>query len=141
MNKKRQIDFGWGKTKPIKIQKIKIDKFHITKAGDRTLTPAQKRNLKEEAGNRCSRCHKKFDSRLLEIHHKKSIASHKNKLIGVDLPVYSMGKKYIPKYDRHKSNLEVVCVYCHDKTKKKRKSKNKTNSLYGISYNPKSLFG
>jgi len=111
------------KVKPLKVNTPKIEKFHITKGGERTLTSAQRRNLKEEVGFRCQRCHKKYDARLLEIHHKKSIASHKNKLTGFDMPVYSIGKKYIPVYDRRKSNLEVVCVYCHDKTKKKRKKK------------------
>jgi len=50
--------------------------------------------------------------------------------MGFDAPIFSVGKKYIPKYDRHKSNLEVVCIYCHDKTKKK-KIKKKTNLIYG----------
>lgn len=82
MNRLGQIDFGLRKIKPLKIKKIKIDRFHVTKVGDRTLTPAQKRKVKEEAGFRCSVCHEKFDPRYLEVHHKKSIASHKNKIMG-----------------------------------------------------------
>ena len=121
-------NFGATKQKPIKVQKVKIDKFYMTKVGDRTLTPAKKRQLKEAVGFKCQRCNKKVHPRLLEIHHKKSVASHKNKM-GFDLPVYSIGKRYIPKYDRHKSNLEVVCVFCHDKTKKKPKKKK--SSIYG----------
>ncbi|MDO8516906.1 MAG: cytochrome c3 family protein [Nanoarchaeota archaeon] len=109
--------------KKIKPLKLKLDRFHVTKIGDRTLTPAQKRKLKEVVGYRCQKCHKEFDARYLQIHHKKSIASYKNKITGVDLPVYTLGRKHIPNYDRQKSKLEVVCLKCHDKTKKKRKKK------------------
>lgn len=122
------MDFYNFGTKPIKIKQPKIkppkiQKLYMTKAGDRTLTPAQKRKLKEATGYRCSICGKKFDGRLLEIHHKKGVAKHKNPM-GFDMPVMARGKKHIPVYDRRKSNLQVVCIYCHDKTKKKAKKKN-----------------
>ena len=118
------MDFGFEtKIKPVKLEPVRIPRLHITKAGDRTLTSAQKRKLKEAVGFKCQRCKKKYPERLLEIHHKKAIHKHKSPY-GIDVPVFSTGKKYIPKYDRHKSNLEVVCIYCHDKTKKqKRKPK------------------
>ncbi len=114
------FDFKMPKFKAPKVERLKVARLHMTKVGDRTSTSAQRRKLKEAVGFKCQRCGKKFDGRLLEIHHKKSIASHKNKLTGVDFPVYSLGKKIKPKYDR-KSNLEVVCIYCHDKTKKQKK--------------------
>ena len=106
-------------------------KLYVTKAGDRTLTPAQKRKLKEARGNRCEKCGKKFNPRYLEIHHKKGVAKHKNPS-GFDAPVMQFEKKYIPKYDRHKSNLQVICIECHDHTKKKKKKKKKVqNNLFG----------
>lgn len=114
------FDFKIPKERPIKIEKIKVPKVYVTKNGDRTLTSAQKRKLKEENGFRCQKCGEKYEARLLEVHHKKSISSHKDKF-GLSVPIYSWGKKYIPKYDRHKSNLEVVCYKCHDNTKKKRR--------------------
>ena len=95
--------------------------FYSTKSGDRTLTKAQKRKIKEEQGFKCAHCHKKKPARYLEIHHKKEISEHKSSL-GVDLPYFSLGKKIKPAYDK-KNNLEAVCIDCHDKTKKGRKKK------------------
>ena len=109
--------------KPIKLPKIKVDKIYTTKMGDRTLTTAQKRKIKEGQGCRCTKCGKKFPKWQLHVDHKKPIASYKNKLTGVDLPVYTFGKKYIPEYDRHKSNLDVLCIPCHNKKKQSRKNK------------------
>lgn len=107
--------------------------FYQTKAGDRTITPAQKRKIKEEQKFRCAKCGKKFHSRLLEIHHKKEVHKHKNSL-GVDIPVMTFGYKHKPKYDR-RENLEAVCVYCHDKTKKTKKPRKKQNSIGNININ------
>ena len=110
--------FNMPKIKPIKntrsknnlgMPSIKSMTYHTTRAGDRTLTPAQKRKVKEEQGFKCAKCGKKYDGRLLEVHHKKSISSHKSP-IGFDMPVYSLCKKIKPKSDR-RSNLEVVCIY------------------------------
>jgi len=39
--------FDLPKFKSVKINNIKVDKIHITRAGDRTLTPAQRRKLKK----------------------------------------------------------------------------------------------
>ena len=114
----------------LKLDLPKLERWHITRAGDRTLTPAQKRKIKEEQKFRCAKCRKKFDSRLLEVHHKKEVHKHKNKLTG-DLPMYSIGKKIKPKSDR-KSNLEAVCIYCHDKTKKKKKPKKRSNDILSL---------
>jgi 5-methylcytosine-specific restriction endonuclease McrA len=122
-----------GTPKKVKAPKIKLHRIYATRAGDRTLTSAQKRKIKEDQGFRCARCGKKTDARYLEVHHKKGVAKHKNP-IG-DLPVYSWGKKIKPKSDR-RSNLEAVCLKCHDKTKKKKK---KANNLLGI--NTRGLFG
>ena len=128
--------FNMPKVKAVKVAKnknilglpsIKDMTWHTTKVGDRTLTTAQRRKIKEEQGFKCARCGKKTPERLLEIHHKKSVASHKHPM-GWDMPVYSQGKKIKPKSDR-RSNLEAVCIYCHDKTKKKPKKK--THWLYG----------
>ena len=103
-------------------------KLYFTKAGDRTLTPAQKRKKKEKEGLKCKKCSKKFSFEdaqdYLQIHHKKSISSYKDKLTGVDIPIITLGKKYIPKYDRRRSNLEVLCLKCHKKiTKREYKRK------------------
>jgi len=117
--------------KKINLKPPKIEKMHITHAGERTLTAAQKRKLKEEVGYRCQICKKKYNPRFLEIHHKKGIAKHKSQL-GATLPIFSIGKKYKPKYER-KSNLQVVCITCHDKTKKKKKIKKKKDIL-GFSF-------
>ena len=89
-----------------------------TKAGDRTLTPVQKRKVKEEQGYKCAICKKKFHPRLLEIHHKKEVHKHKSKF-GVEMAVLSFGKKIKPHSDK-RSNLEAVCIHCHDKTKSKK---------------------
>jgi len=126
----RRMDFGF---KPYKLKlpkspKIKVERFHVTKVGDRTLTPARKRKIKENQGFRCAKCGKKTDPRYLEVHHKKEISKHKSPY-GVDIPIWSLGKKYKPKYDRD-SNLEAVCIKCHDKTKKK--GKKKTNTPYAF---------
>lgn len=115
---------------PFKISLPKINKnslrVYVTKVGDRTLTPSKKRKLKEAVGFRCQICGKKKPARYLEIHHKKGVAKHKDPY-GLDAPVMQVGKKYIPKYDRHKSNLQVICIDCHDKTKKKKVKKKKQN--------------
>lgn len=118
-------------SKPIKAKPIKLPTFHTTRQGERTLTSAQKRKLKEEAGFKCERCGGKFKEEYLQIHHKKSIASHKNPIINVSLPIHTMGEKYIPAYDRIKSNLEVVCITCHNKTKHGKK---KTSLFYSAGY-------
>jgi 5-methylcytosine-specific restriction endonuclease McrA len=118
------MDFGFKpyKIKPIKIQKIKVERIHQTKMGDRTLTPAQKRKIKEDQSFKCAKCGKKTDPRYLDIHHKKEIHKHKSPS-GYDMPVMTIGKKYKPKYDR-RHNLEAICIKCHDKTKKVGKRKN-----------------
>ena len=121
------------KKSKVKVPKIKLQKVYATRAGDRNLTSAQKRKIKEEQGFRCAKCGKKFPEWQLQIHHKKGVAKHKNPL--GNLPAYSWGKKIKPKSDR-RGNLEVVCIPCHNKTKKKKK---KTNNLLGI--NTRSLFG
>ena len=99
---------------------VKNQTIHVSKVGDRSLTPVQKRNLKKEKGFRCDICHKKFDPRYLEVHHRRAISKHKNSLGYTKyLPIYSTGKRTKQAYDR-KSNLQVACLKCHDKTKKKR---------------------
>ncbi len=105
----------------IEMPKAKDFRWYITKTGDRTLTPTQKRKIKEEQNFRCAICGKKFKPRYLHVHHKKEIHKYKSPL-GLDLPEYSMGKKIKPKYDK-RSNLVAVCIECHDKTKKKKSSK------------------
>jgi len=126
------MDFLNFKAPKMSVPKVKTSslKVHVTKVGDRTLTPAKKRKLKEATGYRCEVCGKKYPARYLEIHHKKSVASHKSPY-GLDAPIMTVGKKHIPKYDRQKSNLQVICIDCHDKTKKKKKKKKPTNDLFG----------
>lgn len=116
-----------------KLEIKKLPTFYTTRVGDRTLTPTQKRKFKEEKGFKCEICKKKFDSRLLEIHHKKEVAKHKNPM-GFDMPIFTMGKKHIPVYDKRR-NLQVVCLYCHDKTKKKKPTTKKKTPK-----KPKSIF-
>lgn len=89
--------------------------IYVTKPGERTLTSARKLQIKEEAGFKCSKCHRKFDPAYLQVHHKKSVASHRSGT-GFDLPNFSLEKKIKPKYDR-RGNLEVVCIKCHNKTR------------------------
>lgn len=105
-------------------KEIRATKLYSTKVGDRTLTPAQKRNDKKGAGYRCARCKRKFSFEeaqdYLQVHHKKSVASHKDKFLGVDIPIVTFGKKHIPKYGRRKSNREVLCIKCHKFIEKKR---------------------
>lgn len=118
------LDLGSPKIKKVKIEPIKLSKIHVVKGGVSGLTPAQKRKMKEAVGNRCGECGKKFDSEYLQIHHKKSLASHKHPL---GLSTLAVGhKKPKVKADR-KSNLQVVCIKCHNKTKKKKTKKK--NSL------------
>lgn len=113
--------------------KSKDYKWHITRAGDRTLTSAQKRKLKEETNYRCQKCGKSFKRlpKYLEVHHKKEVHKHKHPM-GWDLPSYSQGHKIKPKSDR-KNNLQVLCKDCHDKTKKKKKARKLNNPFrFGI---------
>ena len=127
----KPIKINSPKFKSPKLEKVIVPKMRITKEGERTLTSAQKRKLKEDVNFKCERCHKKFNPRYLEIHHKKAIHKHKS-AYGVAVPTMTMGKKYIPAYDRRKSNLEVVCLECHDITKRKPKKKATNNSLIGF---------
>lgn len=117
---------------------IKKNDFRLyqTKAGDRTRTTAQNRKLKEKVNFRCQRCKQKFRPAFLDVHHKKKVASHKNKF-GIDMPVYSMGKKIKPKYDSDK-NAMVLCRECHQEVhrqeakKKAALRKKEQNSMYGL---------
>jgi len=106
-----------------KIKNPKIERVRITKSGERTSTASLKRKLKEKAGYRCEVCKKKFPDWQLQIHHKKEISKHKSPY-GVDVPVLTIGKKHKPKYDEIK-NLQVICIPCHNKTKKRKKKKPK----------------
>jgi len=118
---------GTPKKTRVKTPTIKLQRIYATRAGDRTLTPAQRKDIMKKREYRCKECGKKFPEWQLQIHHKKGVAKHKNPL--GNLPVYSWGKKTKPKYDR-RSNLEVVCIPCHNKTKKKKKKK--ANNFLGI---------
>lgn len=109
-------------------------RLYTTKTGDRTLTPVQKRKVKEEQNFKCAKCGKKFPEWQLHVHHKKGVAKHKNS-IGLDMPVHSMGKKIKPKSDK-RSNLEAVCIPCHNEKAKKKTAKKTTkrktnNSIMG----------
>lgn len=104
---------------PYGYKPIKLERYHVTYAGDRTLTPAQKEKAKADVGYKCQECGRKFDSQFLQVHHIKEVGASKKNF---SLPVYSLGKKYIPEYDRRKSNLRVLCIICHNKTKKKKKT-------------------
>lgn len=110
----------WGFKLPKNEFKVRSLRVHVTKHGDRTLTPAKKYDLKKSRGFICEECGHKFDSRYLEVHHRKSVSSYKHPS-GFTAPVFSIGSKIKPKYDR-KSNLMVICIKCHDKTKKKKKT-------------------
>ena len=108
----------------MKIKGIKLKDYTLfsTTAGERTLTPARRRKVKERQGYKCAHCHKKFPEWQLQVHHKKEV--HKHKQPFVNLPEISFGKKIIPRYDR-RSNLEAVCIPCHNKTKSKKKATNR----------------
>lgn len=118
--------------------KVKANQFKVyqtTEGVSRTRTTAQNRKLKEKANFRCAKCKKKFDGAFLDVHHKKSVASHKDKLVG-SVPQLSVGKKIKPKYDSDK-NAMVLCRKCHQEVhrqeakKKAKKKKTLSQQLYG----------
>jgi len=104
--------------------------FHYTRAGDRTLTPAKRREIIKKAGHRCQECGRKLPAYLLHVHHKKSVASHKT-LYNTTIPIITQGKKYKPKYDSEK-NLRVLCIKCHNETKKQKKKRNSNQDFLGF---------
>jgi len=127
-----------------KIQKVKIQKIAFRKKGDRTLTKADKKKEMRNAQHRCQKCKKKFSAYLLDIHHKKGVASHKTRgMVDVGYVEFYTKRKKKASYDRSK-NLMVLCPTCHrkvhkeesDKKKSKKKTKKCTNFLGipGIKY-------
>ena len=57
----------------------------MSRKGDRTLTSADKKKEMRNSKHTCQKCKKKFPAYLLDIHHKKSVSSHKSKEI-IDMP-------------------------------------------------------
>lgn len=100
-----------------------VPKVYVNRVGDRNITPAEKEAYKKEKGYRCEECHHKFPDWQLHVHHKKGIASYKSPS-GIDIPTYSFGEKIRQGYDK-KRNLEVTCIPCHNKTKRKKKKNSK----------------
>ena len=105
----------------IKIPKIaspKITKMRYAKKGERTLTQADKKKEMKSAKHNCQKCKKKFPAHLLDIHHKKGVASHKTKDVAdIGYIEFYTKRKKKASYDRSK-NLIVLCPTCHRKVHK-----------------------
>ena len=109
--------------------KTQIEKMRFAKKGERTLTQADKKKEMRNAKHKCQKCKKSFPAHLLDIHHKKGVASYKSGRDMVDIgyiEFYTKRKKKAS-YDKSK-NLMVLCPTCHRKVHKEereRKAKKK----------------
>lgn len=118
--------FDIPKMKALKIKSPPIQKMRFAKKGERTLTHADKKKELRNAKHKCQKCKKSFPAYLLDVHHKKSVASHKSKRDEIDmgyLEFYTKRKKKA-RYDRSK-NLMVLCPTCHRKVHRDEREKNK----------------
>lgn len=124
-----------------KIESPKIQKMAVRKKGDRTLTQADKKKEMRNVKHKCQKCKKKFPAHLLDIHHKKGVASHKTKgMVDIGYIEFYTKRKKKASYDNSK-NLIVLCPTCHRKVHKeesdKRKSKKKRATKKFDPLNPK----
>lgn len=128
--------FDMPKIKPVKIKPPQMDKVRFAKEGERTLTQADKKKEMRNAKHKCQKCKKKFPAHLLDIHHKKGVASYKSKEM-VDIGYIEFYKKRKKKahYDRSK-NLMVLCPTCHRKVHKEESDKRKAKKKTKPSKNP-----
>ena len=110
--------------KPLKIKTYVLPKARFRHKGERTLTSSSKKNIKEERGFKCDRCHKKFPSYLLKVHHKREVYKSKSKAM-VELPTLEITTAKKKAYHDRLENLEVLCGTCHDKEHHKRSEENK----------------
>lgn len=125
-------DFNLPKQKPMKIQKLKVAKMRIAKKGDRTLTPADKKKEKLNAKHKCQRCKKSFPARLLDIHHKKGVATYKSKnQIDIGYIEFYERRRKKASYDRS-SNLIVLCPTCHRKVHLEESEKKKVKKKIAL---------
>ncbi len=114
------------KIKPIKMKSPQITKMRYAKKGERTLTQADKKKEMRNVKHTCQKCRKKFPAHLLDIHHKKGVASHKTKgMVDVGYIEFYTKRKKKASYDRSK-NLMVLCPTCHRKVHKEESEKRKS---------------
>jgi len=127
------------------LKPLQVAKMRTARKGERGLTAGDKKKQKLKVHHRCQRCKKIFEGYLLEVHHKKGVATYKNKDI-VDLPYLEFYYKRKKKahYDRNK-NLMVLCRNCHKKVhkeesdikkekkkaQKKKERKNQVGYIFG----------
>jgi len=125
------------KMKPVKLKPPKIAKMRYAKKGERTLTQADKKKELRNAKHKCQKCKKSFPAHLLDVHHKKGVASYKTKgMIDIGYLEFYDKRKKKAHYDRSK-NLMVLCPTCHrkvhreesEKRKAKKKKQTKNNIL------------
>ena len=108
-----------------KIEKPRIQKMALRKKGDRTLTKADKKKEMRNAKHKCQRCKKKFPAHLLDIHHKKGVATYKTKgMVDVGYIEFYSKRKKKASSDRSK-NLVVLCPTCHRQVHKEESDKKK----------------
>lgn len=121
-----------------KIKSPTIAKMRISRRGERTLTSADKKKEMRNVKHTCQKCKKKFPAYLLDIHHRKSVSSHKSKdMIDIGYIEFYTKRKKKASYDRSK-NLMVLCPTCHrevhkeESNKKKVKKKPIKKNPYGL---------
>ena len=127
-----------------KAKPLQVAKMRTARKGERTLTAGDKKNQKLKVNHKCQRCKKMFEGYLLEVHHKKGVATYKHKDL-VDLPYLEFYNKRKKKahYDKDK-NLMVLCLICHkevhkeesdlkkQKKKEQMKKAKKKQSIYAF---------
>jgi hypothetical protein len=121
-----------------KIKTYVLPKARFRLKGERTLTSSSKENEKKKRGYKCDRCHKKFPSYLLKVHHKREVFKSKSKAM-VELPRLEITHAKKSTYHDRPQNLQVLCGTCHDKEHHKRsldhkKKKRRAPNPYGLPF-------
>jgi hypothetical protein len=104
-------------------KKIILPTAKVSYKGERTLTPADKRNEKKKRKYECDKCKQMFwayaakyhipKEKLLDVHHKREVYKSKSKDI-VDLGRWTISTQKKKKaYHDRPENLEVLCKICH----------------------------
>jgi 5-methylcytosine-specific restriction endonuclease McrA len=123
-----------------KIKSPVITKTRFARKGERTLTQADKKKEMRNSKHVCQKCKKKFPAHLLDIHHKRSVASHKIKeMVDIGYIEFYTKRKKRASYDRSK-NLMVLCPTCHRKVHKEESEKRKAKKKKVKKRNPNSFW-